>query len=214
MRLYVITLLSLVLTCLGCSDSDEPLQGWKESDVEVVNEGAATGTTGQVVISGDAAPMTATSLDTTTDLDMITDEQLGLAGETSGDARDGETPQRSLADQFDSPPTEPQRDPRDPAPRRSTAEQRPAPTTTQTPASRPTARQSRPQPSETEDEVQRRSAERPGPSPADRSEPEETEDLPPVVVIPPEPPSDKDQDTPPPDPEPEPDPPDDDEESE
>ncbi|MBW3671452.1 MAG: hypothetical protein KY432_07240 [Acidobacteria bacterium] len=214
MRLYLITLLFLALTCLGCSDSDESLQGWKESDVEVVNEGSATGTTGQVVISGDAAPMTATSLDTTTDLDMITDEQLGLTDGTSYDERDGR--QRSLAEQFDSPSAEARRDPRDSAPRGSTAEQRPARPTTQSPAPRPsTAQQSRPQSSETEEEeVQRRPTEQPEPSPADRSESEESEELPPVVVIPPEPPSDESRDTPPPAPDREPDPPDDDEESE
>lgn len=199
MRLNVITLLSLVLICLGCSDSDEPLQGWKESDVEVVNEGAAAGTTGQVVISGDAAPMTATSLDTTTDLDMITDEQIGLVGSMPGDEPDGEPRQRSLAEQFDTPPTEAQRDSRDPA-RGPTAGQRPARATDPAPAPRPTTtRQSRPRPSEPREDEQPRPAERPEAEPADPNQDEE--DLPPVVVIPPrepEPPSDESREAPPP----------------
>lgn len=181
-----ITLLAVVLISFGCSDSDEPLEGWKESEVEVVNEGAATGTTGQIVVGESATPMTATNIDTTTDLDMITDEQLGL--ENEGLARQDE---RSLADTLD-PGSSARSTELETTPRGPGVAARPTPPVTRdpepSPSPSPPARE--PRPSEPREQE---------PSRTDTTD--EAVDSPPPIVTPPlepEPPAEEENEPAPP----------------
>lgn len=208
MRISIATLIAFSLTFVGCSDSDESLQGWKESDVEIVNEGTAPGTSSQIVVPGDAttAPMTGTNFDTTTDLDMITDEQLGLDGDPMREGTDG-LERSSVADQVD-PATG---NPIGRTPNRSVTEQRPEPEpsrvdrapaqpTTTTRPDPPSPRPAEPErepdqepapPASEDDGIESDSAEpaeEPEPKPEGEDDIQQEESLPPIVIPAPDPP--------------------------
>ncbi len=216
MKLYLIPLIALCLATSACSDSDEPLQGWKESDVEIVNEGTAPGTAQQVVLPGDATttPMTGTNFDTTTDLDMITDEQLGLESDSTT-RQDGEQRAGSIAGRREAT-TITTMDTRDRTTARTTTEPRPEPepspsssratsTTSQSPAP-PRPAETAPEP-EPKPKLEPETAPKPD-KPAPEAKPEEEdgeeapeeehdvqqeEILPPIVIPAPEPPNSKPQ---------------------
>lgn len=62
---------SVLLLGVACSD-EKPLRGWKNSDVEVINEGTASGSSSHVVAPGESfEPMTSTDVDTTTVSDIV-----------------------------------------------------------------------------------------------------------------------------------------------
>lgn len=62
---------SVLLLGFSCSD-EKPLRGWKSSDVEVINEGTASGSSSHVVAPGESfEPMTSTDVDTTTVTDIV-----------------------------------------------------------------------------------------------------------------------------------------------
>lgn len=75
------------LSMFGCG-GDEPLRGWADADVEVIEEGEASGQA-DVIISGSdvVEPMRNTDLDTTDSLEIVEDE--GIVIETDGEGTEG-----------------------------------------------------------------------------------------------------------------------------
>lgn len=168
----------IVMSTLGCSDGEESLQGWKESDVEIINEGSATGTTRQIVAPGDplTTPLTATDVDTTATLEL-TDE--ALEGDFNGQTAEGDA---VLGDRLPDPrsiPLSPGRLAPSPRPSERSATQSPAPSGS-TPAERrvttPRTAPDRPERSEGPDEREplpqpRRPAPEPEPEDVEPKEP-------------------------------------------
>jgi hypothetical protein len=81
--------LSLLLSAVACGGPDDELRGWKESDVEIVSEGAATGTTSRIVTPGHApgggAPaLTSTDIDTTGLLEAVPQDELSYGADEGG----------------------------------------------------------------------------------------------------------------------------------
>lgn len=198
MRSIRVSLFAGVMLLGGCSEPREPLEGFQESDVEIVNEGSATGTTRQVVAPGDSltAPMTATDFDTTTDLDMISDEQLPVEALDGASEENRAPAQRTLADRIRQPEAGSREPSRTHPPSTATSMSQPAPeprpTAPRPPSSdRPTP-PPRPSPSEEPAEPKRQpredeSAEHLEPA----EEPAQGEPEPPPIIDETEPPPDE-----------------------
>jgi hypothetical protein len=76
-----VSVLFLLFSAVACGGPDDDLRGWKQSDVEIVSEGAATGTTSRIVTPGDApgggtVALTSTDIDTTGLLETIPQDTL------------------------------------------------------------------------------------------------------------------------------------------
>jgi hypothetical protein len=76
-----VSVLFLLFSAVACGGPDDDLRGWKQSDVEIVSEGAATGTTSRIVTPGDApgggtVALTSTDVDTTGLLETIPQDTL------------------------------------------------------------------------------------------------------------------------------------------
>jgi hypothetical protein len=76
-----VAVLLLLFFAVACGGPDEDLRGWKQSDVEIVSEGAATGTTSRIVAPGQApgggtVALTSTDIDTTGLLETVPQDQL------------------------------------------------------------------------------------------------------------------------------------------
>lgn len=155
---------SVLLLGVSCSD-EKPLRGWKDSDVEVINEGTASGTSSHVVAPGESfEPMTSTGVDTTTVADIVGSDNL----EEGEFVDDGSLASTLELDEEGQPVSG---NPPEPRPRR-TASPQPAPSSSPTESPRETRRSAEPQPEDNFTPIERPD---PTPEPPTREEPVESE---------------------------------------
>ncbi|MBW3564303.1 MAG: hypothetical protein KY459_06225 [Acidobacteria bacterium] len=156
MRVQARIIASVLLFGVSCSD-EKPLRGWKNSDVEVINEGTASGSASHVVAPGESfEPMTSTDVDTTTVTDIVGTETL-----EEGEFVDEGTLASTLELDEEGQPVS--GNPPETRPRRAAPPQ-PSPGPSPAEPARETRRSTEPEP-----------VERPDPTDATREEPEEPE---------------------------------------